>query len=151
MRQFKQAEISKGIILFCRAVKLGRSCTSKELCLSTRNARLLKTVLTHKFSKSSGAPYDFPRLFICDNKHLNLYHKCTTPNDIDLSDLKTVEMIMSLTTYVGRQEYYKPVKKKDGLVADKVLTSDDISFSLKKAKDIIITKSKNEFSIRIIF
>lgn len=51
-----------------------------------------------------GAPFDFPKLFICDDIRKGLYHKNSTPNDIDLSDINTVFRIMELMTYVSRRE-----------------------------------------------
>lgn len=107
MRQLDINKTAKSVVLFCRLVKLGHPCTAKSMCNSARNARLLKTVLTHKFTKESGAPYDFPRLFICDDKRGQLFHKCTTPNGIDLGDLSTISVIQSLMTYIAREEREK--------------------------------------------
>jgi hypothetical protein len=114
------------------------------MCCSNRTARLIKLVLTHKFIASAGAPYDFPKLFICDDVHKQLYHKSTTPNDVELSDLKTIEIIKSLMTYIGREERQKDTETTH-------IGKDDFSFSLKGAKDIIITKKGNELVLKFIF
>lgn len=144
MRRFKTVETSKSIVLFCRLVKLGKPCTAKAMCCSARTAHLIKTVLTNRFVASSGAPFDFPRLFICDDKRGHMYHKCTTPNDIDLGDLKTIEQIESLMTYVGRT-------KRGGETKSTAVKDGDFSFSLKDAKNIVITRSGKELTLKIIF
>ena len=104
MRQFNLAKTAKSVTLFCRLVKLGKPCTANAMDASGRTASLLKAVLRNGFSTKNGAPFDFPRLFICDDIQKQLYHKCTTPNDIDLSDLETIRKIQALMTYVGRKE-----------------------------------------------
>lgn len=104
MRQYNHLVISAGITRFCRKVKFHHPATAKAIGLTNRQAHLLKEVLTHKFHKSMGAPFDFPKLFICDDIRKGLYHKNSTPNDIDLSDINTVFPIMELMTYVSRRE-----------------------------------------------
>lgn len=104
MRQFNLNKTAKSVTLFCRLVKLGKSCTANAMDASGRTASLLKMVLRNGFSTKNGAPFDFPRLFICDDIHKQLYHKCTTPNDVDLSDFETIRKIQALMTYVGRKE-----------------------------------------------
>ena len=104
MRQYNQMQIRAGIIQFCRKVKFHHPATAKAIGLSNRQAHLLKEVLCHKFSKNDGAPFDFPKLFICEDVRKALYHKNSTPNDIDLSDLNTVLRIIKLMSYVSRQE-----------------------------------------------
>lgn len=107
MRQFDIKNTSRSVLLFCRLVKMGRSCTAHAMGANSRAASLLKTVLRNSFSVKNGAPFDFPRLFICDDINKQLYHKCTTPNDIDLGDLETIRKIQALMTYVGREERKK--------------------------------------------
>ena len=102
MKSWNIKEISAAVAVFCHRVMLGQSCHAEDLGMNYRAAQLLKIVLTHKFSKKKGHPKDFPRLFIMDDKKHQLYHKVTTPNDIDLSDLHTIEDIAKLMTYVGR-------------------------------------------------
>ena len=104
MRQYNHLVISAGITRFCRKAKYHHPATAKAIGLSNRQAHLLKEVLTHKFHKSMGAPFDFPKLFICDDIRKGFYHKNSTPNDIDLSDINTVLRIMALMTYVSRRE-----------------------------------------------
>lgn len=104
MRQFTLGKTAQSVLLFCRLVKMGQSCTARAMDASGRNAALLKTVLRNSFSTKNGAPFDFPRLFICDDIQKQLYHKCTTPNDVDLGDLETIRKIQTLMTYVGRKE-----------------------------------------------
>ena len=144
MRRFKTVETSRSIVLFCRLVKLGKPCTAKSMCCSARTANLIKTVLTNKFVASSGAPFDFPRLFICDDKRGHMYHKCTTPNDIDLGDLKTIEQIEALMTYVGRT-------KRGGETKSTTVKSDEFSFDLKDAQKIVLARSGKELTLKIIF
>lgn len=97
-------QIRDGIIQFCRNVKFHNPATAKAIGLSNRQAHLLKEVLSHKFSKNDGAPFDFPKLFICDNPKKGLYHLNSTPNDVDLSKLATVIDICTLMSYVSRRE-----------------------------------------------
>jgi hypothetical protein len=102
MKTFNLKEISNAIAIFCHRVKLGQSCYAEDLHLNNRAAQLLKIALTSKFSKSKRHPFDFPRLFILDDKKHQLYHKVTTPNDVDLSNIGTVKDIITLMTFVGR-------------------------------------------------
>lgn len=113
MRTYNTLTIRDGIIRFCRKVKFGHPVTAKSIGLSSRQTHLLKEVLTHKFSKSLGAPFDFPKLFICDNAHKGLYHKNSTPNDVDLSNLCTVVNITELMTYVSQEKRSKNEKQED--------------------------------------
>lgn len=120
MRQFNLNKTAKSVTLFCRLVKLGKSCTANAMDASGRTASLLKMVLRNSFSTKNGAPFDFPRLFICDDINKQLYHKCTTPNDVDLSDLETIRKIQALMTYVGREER----KQKERVNSERVLPND---------------------------
>jgi len=121
MRQFNLGKTAKSVILFCRLVKIGQSCTAKAMDTSGRTASLLKMVLRNNFYTKNGAPFDFPRLFICDDIQKQLYHKCTTPNDVDLSDLETIRKIQALMTYVGRKERERREK-----VSSEKVTSNDV-------------------------
>lgn len=121
MRQFNLNKTAKSVTLFCRLVKLGKSCTANAMDASGRTASLLKMVLRNSFSTKNGAPFDFPRLFICDDIQKQLYHKCTTPNDVDLSDLETIRKIQALMTYVGREE-----RKRKEKVSGDGATSNDV-------------------------
>ena len=127
MRQFNLNNTSRSVLLFCRLVKLGKSCTANAIDANGRTAALLKAVLRNSFSTKNGAPFDFPRLFVCDDIQKQLYHKCTTPNDVDLSDLETIRKIQALMTYVGRKER----ERKERASGEKVNVEDIHSFSME--------------------
>ena len=132
MRTYNINEIKAGVASFCHRVKCGLAITADSIGLSGRNAHLLKVVMTHKFDTKNGAPLNFPRLFIPDDEARGLYHKNTTPNDIDLSDLETIRLIMKLMTYVFAKERNS---KKDETVAD-------IQLDLTKPHTVEIIKVK---------
>lgn len=104
MRTYNINEIKAGVASFCHRVKCGLAITADSIGLSNRNTHLLKVVMTHKFDTTHGAPLNFPRLFIPDDEARGFYHKNTTPNNIDLSDLETIRLIMKLMTYVFIKE-----------------------------------------------
>lgn len=140
MRQYDINEIKRGVILFCRKAKYGESVTAESLGLSGRQTHLLKIVLTHKFSIEKGAPIDFPKLFICDDKNRGFYHKNTTPNDTDLSSLDTIFKITKLMTYVSGQERISQHEEKtDDAILD---------FSRPHTMEIVRTKGMD---VTVIF
>ncbi len=104
MKTYNINEIKVGVASFCHRVKCGLAITADSIGLSARNTHLLKVVMTHKFDTTHGAPLNFPRLFIPDDEARGFYHKNTTPNSIDLSDLETIRLIMKLMTYVFIRE-----------------------------------------------
>ena len=144
MKTFNLKEISGAIAIFCHRVKLGQSCYAEDLHLNNRAAQLLKIVLMSKFSKSKGHPLDFPRLFIMDDKKHQLYHKVTTPNDIDLSNIGTVKDIIELMTFVGRTK--RGVVKKE---ETKVFESTGLGGNLR-LDGRVITKIVIEFHDGVI-
>lgn len=135
MRTYNINEIKAGVASFCHRVKCGLAITADSIGLSNRNAHLLKVVMTHKFDTKNGAPLSFPRLFIPDDEARGFYHKNTTPNNIDLSDLETIRLIMKLMTYVFTKER---TSKKDETVAD------DVQLDLTQPHTVEIIKIKGQ-------
>lgn len=144
MKTFNLKEIGNAIAIFCHRVKLGQSCYAADLHLNNRAAQLLKIVLTNKFCKSKGHPMDFPKLFIMDDKKYQLYHKVTTPNDVNLGDMDTVRDIVSLMTFVGRTK--RGVAKKE---ETKVFESAGLGGNLR-LDGRVITKIVIEFHDGVI-
>jgi len=143
MRTYKKQQIGKAVILFCRLVKMGYGCSAKSLDLNFRQAQLLRIVLSSRFSRRSGAPLDFPRLFICDDKERHYFHKNSTPNNIDLSDTNTIEDIISLMSYVN-------ASLKSKAKVEKVDDSSIIDFSLPHKLEVLEKKGK-EIILKVIF
>ena len=135
MRTYNINEIKTGVASFCHRVKCGLAITADSIGLSNRNAHLLKVVMTHKFNTKSGAPLNFPRLFIPDDEARGFYHKNTTPNNIDLSDLETIRLIMKLMTYV----FTKERNSKQNETA-----ADDIQLDLTQPHTVEIIKVKGQ-------
>lgn len=136
MRTYNINEIKAGVASFCHRVKCGLAITADSIGLSSRNARLLKVVMTHKFNTVNGAPLNFPRLFIPDDEDRGFYHKNSTPNNIDLSDLETIRSIMKLMTYVFTIE-----KERD---SNKSETVTDIQLDLTQPHTVEIIKVKGQ-------
>ena len=129
MKTFELHKVRRSVAIFCHQVKVGGNCTSSKLDCTNKMFKVLTTVLTHKFSVKNGDPIDFPKLFICDDEKKGLYHKNTTPNDIELQDLNTIVCILRLMTYVSRQ--LNCAKK------EKNKTIESYSFELSKIKKVV--------------
>lgn len=136
MRTYNINEIKAGVASFCHRVKCGLAITADSIGLSNRNAHLLKVVMTHKFDTKNGAPFNFPRLFIPDDEARGFYHKNSAPNNIDLSGLETVRLIMKLMTYVFNKEKGRNSKKSE-IIAD-------IQLDLTQPHTIEIIKVKGQ-------
>lgn len=136
MRTYNINEIKAGVASFCHRVKCGLAITANSIGLSTRNAHLLKVVMTHKFDTTHGAPLNFPRLFIPDDEARGFYHKNTTPNNIDLSDLETIRLIVKLMTYVFNKEKGRNSKQSE--------TVADIQLDLAQPHTVEIIKVKGQ-------
>lgn len=148
MRTFNIGRIQRAIILFSRNAKMQIPCTAQSLGLSSRAASVFKTVMTRCFYSDNNQPYEFPRLFTCNDERHQLYRKLSTKTDIDLGDVETVRVIAKLMSYVSSCERKK---REAGSVSSSVRTDDVSIIHLADIKDIVISRGKGSITLKIIF